>query len=72
MFINNLKEIDIQEESIYSCDIILGKYLQKNGMPVLYKDEKKMYFSNVPRLNSVLNNLPLRFKFLIKIGVIDG
>lgn len=64
MFIKNFDEINIDYVEV---DKMFGEYLEKNGFPVLYKDDKHFYFSDTKELKFALTKMPLMLRLRTKI-----
>lgn len=69
MYIVNSQKI---RGATYCCHELVGKYLEKNGIPVLAKVDNHWQFKQNERLQKALSTLPLYLRFLIKVGVIYG
>lgn len=68
MFISNLTN---EDKRYYECGKLIGNYLIKSGVPMLSRTGNKMVFAKTDKLQSVINNMPLYLRFLIKVGVIN-
>lgn len=64
MFVRNIDSL----KHVYSCNTILGKYIEKQGQPVLGKHGKIYYFARTKKLNDILSNLPFHLKLIKEAG----
>jgi hypothetical protein len=69
MFITNL---DTKSSKYYECGKTIGDYLIKSGIPLLSRNDNKMYFSKTRKLQKVLKSMPFYLQALVKVGVING
>lgn len=69
MYISNINNIKTRT---YKCGRVIGKYLIKQGVPLLSQTNGIMIFSNNKKLREVLNKMPLTLKLLMKGGIING
>lgn len=70
MYIRNIEKID--NKRLYKCGKIVGKYLEKKGMPLISKKDNQWIFSNTKALKKVISEMPLYMSILVKVGVING
>ena len=69
MYISNPNDL---KKQYYQCSKIIGKYLIKQGIPLLSIKDNKMIFSKTKRLQKAIDNMPFYLQVLIKVGVVDG
>jgi len=48
-------------------NLVLGKYLEKNGLPPLQKDKAFMVFSRTKKFDEVMNCIPISIKLFGKV-----
>lgn len=65
MFISNL---EIENDKYYVCGKMIGKYLIKQGLPLLSRKDNKMVFSKTEELQKVISEMPFLLKILVKRG----
>ena len=65
MFIKNLKK---DETRFYYCNNLVGKYLEKKGIPLLSQKDGQMIFAKTEKLQKVLDSMPFYIKVLGKAG----
>ena len=70
MYISNADKIT--QGKVYKCGQLVGKYLIKQGIPLLSQQDNYMVFSKTKRLQKALDDMPFYLKILVKGGVIDG
>lgn len=71
MYISNADKIT--QGRVYKCGQLVGKYLIKQGIPLLsQQDDYTMVFSKTKRLQKALDDMPFYLKILVKGGVING
>ena len=70
MFISNIRQYESRH--IYRCGNVIGKYLEKKGIPVLGRTKKEFIFSKTNELQKAIDKMPFHLRFLVKAGVING
>lgn len=66
MFIRNIESIN--QDNVYKCNKVIGRYIVSKGIPLLSMDGNKMVFALTDELKEVLDKKPILLHIAEKVG----